>query len=523
MLKVLVTDPLNEKGVAILKKAGFDVDEKGKLSPAELAKVIGKYDVLVVRSGTKATAEVIEKADRLKLIGRAGVGLDNIDVEKATEKGIIVMNAPEGNTTSAAEHAIGMMFALARNIPRANASVKEGKWERKKFMGAELYGKTLGIVGLGRIGRRVAQMARAIGMKTLAYDPYISDQDARALDIGLVGIEGLCRKSDFVTFHIPLTDETYHLVGKKELALMRKGVRIINCARGGVLDEAALNEGIVKGKVAGAALDVYEKEPPEDSPLLMHDGVVMTPHLGASTKEAQVNVAVSLAEQIVEAFSRKIVRNAVNLPRVDAEFMEQFGGYLPLAEKMGRLLCQMEEGKVRELEISYRGEIVNSDISMVRNSVLKGFLDGRKDVSVVNAPLVMKESGIQLKERRAESAGEFSTLVTVKARGRKTHSASGTLIRKDVPRIVGIDGFPVDAVPEGILLVSFNEDKPGIMGHIGTVLGKQKVNIASMTLGRKKRGGPALTVLNLDQEISGAVVKKIEEFPAINLVKLVKL
>lgn len=522
MIKVLVTDPLEKEGIKILEKANFKVDQVGKLPPEKLSEIIGDYDVIVVRSGTKVTREVIRKGKRLKIIGRAGVGLDNIDVEEATRSGIIVMNAPEGNTISAAEHTIGMLLAVARNIPQANVSVKEKKWEKKKFMGTELYGKVLGIIGFGRIGKRVAHIAKAFGMKILCYDPYIDVNETENLGVSSVSLEGLLRQADFLTFHLPLNEETYHMIGKKEFEMMKDGVIIVNVARGGIIDEEALYEYIKKGKVKAVAIDVFEKEPPQDNKLLQLDQVIATPHLGASTKEAQVNVARNLASQIVDALTKKIVKNAVNLPTVDEKFMEKFRGYLSLGEKIGSLLNQLKTDSIRKIKIEYQGEITNYDLSLLRSYILCGILMDEKEVNLVNAPLVLKEKGILIEERRKRATGEFSTLISVEVKGKESISAAGTLIENS-PKIVKINGFSVEATPEGVLLVCYNEDKPGIMGHIGTVLGRNEINIASMTLGRKRKGGPAITVLNLDEKIDNKILKEIEEFPAINTVRLVKL
>jgi len=522
-IKILITDPFEKEGTEILKKAGFVVDEVGKVSPEKLCEIIESYDVVIVRSSTKITSDVIKKGKNLKIIGRAGVGLDNIDVEEATSSGIIVMNAPEGNTISAAEHTVGMLLSLVRNIPQANNSLKNNKWEKNKFIGTELYGKTIGIIGLGRIGKRVASIVKSLGMNVLGFDPYVSEEEARNLGISMISLEGLCRQSDFITLHIPLTEETKYLLGEKEFELMKEGVRIINCARGGVIDENALYKYLCNNKIKGVALDVFEKEPPTGSPLLQLENVIVTPHLAASTKEAQINVACDLANQIVDAFTKKIIRNAINLPCLDEKLMEKLRGYFSLGEKIGILLTQLVDDNFKEIQIEYSGEIINYDLSLLRSHILKGLLYKDKNVNVVNSPLVLKEKNIMLKEKRSKSAGEFSNLITVEVNGTKKVSASGTLIQKGEERIVKLNGFSVEAVPKGFLLICYNEDKPGIIGHIGTVLGKRKVNIASMTLGRKEKGGPAITVLNLDEGIDEDVLKEIEEFPAIDSVKLVKL
>jgi len=519
-IKVLVTDPLKEAGIKVLEKAGFEVTQVGKKKVEELLDIIEKYDVVVVRSETKITKDVIERGKNLKIIGRAGVGLDNIDVEAATAHGIIVMNAPEGNTISAAEHAIALMLSLVRNIPAANYHVKSGKWERKKFMGTELHNKTLGIIGLGRIGKRVSSIGKGFGMKIIGYDPFVEGIALREMGVTIISLDGLLKQADFISFHIPLTDQTYHMIGEKEFEMMKEGVYIINCARGGIIDEDALYKYIKKGKVKGAGLDVFEKEPPENSPLLELEQVVVTPHLGASTEEAQENVAVQLAEQIVEAITKKVVRNSANVPYLDEETMKKLRGYLSLGEKMGSFLSQMVESEIKNIVINYYGEIVHYDLTLVRYYIIMGLFKNY-GVNVVNAPLILKEKKINLRESRQETGGEFVNLITVEVSNGKSISVSGTILENKEERIVKIDGFSVDASPKGYLLVCYNEDTPGIMGHIGTVLGKEGVNIASMTLGRKKKGGPAITVLNLDQSIDKKVLNKIKEFPAINSVKLV--
>jgi D-3-phosphoglycerate dehydrogenase len=521
-VKVLITEPFENEGKEILIKEGFQVDEVGKISKEELLNIISPYDVLIVRSGTKVTREVIEKGENLKIIGRAGVGLDNIDIEAATEYGIIVMNAPEGNTISAAEHTIALIFSLARNIPIANQTLKNGKWEKKKFVGTELYGKTLGIIGLGRIGKRVANLAKGIGMKVIGYDPYVSEEEIRELGITMVNFEGVLKQADILTFHLPLTEETYHMISDKEFEIMKDGVMIVNCARGGIIDEEALVRYLKKGKVKGAALDVFEKEPIESSPLFEFENVIVTPHLGASTKEAQINVACQLATQIVEAINKKIVKNAVNFPSMDEKSLEKLRGYLSLGEKIGIFIRQLFDGEFKNIEITYSGEITNYDLSLLRANILVGLLKDEKKINAVNALLIMKEKGIKLVEKREKTGVEFTNLITVEIKNSKSVSVSGTLVRNE-GRIVKINGFSVEAVPEGVLLVCYNEDKPGIMGHIGTILGQKGINIASMTLGRKEKGGPAITVLNLDQEVDDEVLYKIKEFPAINSVRLVRI
>ncbi|MCM8803715.1 MAG: phosphoglycerate dehydrogenase [Candidatus Omnitrophica bacterium] len=520
-VRILITEPFEKEGKEILIKEGFQVDEVGKISTEELVNIISPYDVLIVRSGTKVTKEVIEKGENLKIIGRAGVGLDNIDINVATLYGIIVMNAPEGNTISAAEHAIGLIFSLARNIPIANQTLKNGKWEKKKFIGTELYGKTLGIIGLGRIGKHVAKLAKGIGMKVIGYDPYVNEEEIRELGVNIANFEGVLKMADILTFHLPLKEDTYHLISDREFELMKEGVMIVNCARGGIIDEEALLRYLKKGKIKGVALDVFEKEPIESSPLFEFENVIVTPHLGASTKEAQINVACQLATQIVEAIKKKIVKNAVNFPALDEKTQEVLRGYFSLGEKIGLFLRQLLDGELKSIEITYSGEITNYDLSLLRASILVGLLKDEKKINPINSLLIMKEKGIKLTEKREKSC-EFTNLITVEVKNSKSVSVAGTLVRNE-GRIVKIDGFSVEAVPEGNLLVCYNEDKPGIMGYIGTILGQKGINIASMTLGRKGKGGPAITVLNLDQEVDDEVLNKIKEFPAINSVRLVRI
>ena len=524
IIRILVTDPLEKEGVQILKDAGFELTESGKLAPDKLCEIIEGYDAVIVRSATKITRDVIKNGTTLKIIGRAGVGLDNIDIEAATLAGIIVMNAPEGNTISVAEHTVAMLMALARNISAADRSLKNGQWEKKKYMGTELYGKTLGIIGLGRIGRRVAAVAGSLGMKVLACDPYLDKGILDGTGITVVSLPGLLQQSDFITLHIPLSDSSRHMIGESAFESMKDGVSIINCSRGGVVDEDALYKYLSAGKVKGASIDVFEKEPPDaENPLLKMEQVIVTPHLGASTKEAQVNVAQQLAGQIVAALTEKEVQNAVNMPSLDKKSMEKLQGYLSLGEKLGILLKQMSGGDIKKIKVVYSGEIINYDLSLLRANIIIGMLKDSEKVNPVNASLILKEKGIGIEEDRRESGGEFTNLITVSVKNGREISAAGTIIREGESRIVKIDGFSVEAAPEGYLLVCYNEDKPGIMGHIGTILGEKGVNIASMTLGRSKKGGQAITVLNLDQSIDNEVLTRIEEFPAIHSVKLVRI
>jgi len=527
MLKVLISDSLSEDGITVLKKEKkIKTDVKTNLTPEELKKTIKHYDALIVRSATKVTKEVIFSARRLKVIGRAGVGIDNVDVACATRRGIIVMNAPAGNTISTAEHTMSMLLALSRNIPQAAASLKEGRWDRKKFMGVELYNKTLGIVGLGRIGAELAKRARSFGMRILTSDPFLSPERAQELKVELVELKELLTRSDHISVHVPLTDDTYHLIGKKEFALMKDGVRILNCARGGILDEKALHKAIKAGKVAGAALDVFEKEPPADSSLVKLDKVVATPHLGASTKEAQVNVAVDICRQVTDVLLGRGIRGALNLPAVEPEALEIVEPYIRLAEKLGVLQAQLIKGHIRRVKIEYSGEVLEYKTSPITLALVKGLLTPvlGNEVNYVNAFAIAKERKIEITGSKSSRVSDFTNLISVEVETDKIKSVvAGTLFAKNNPRIVKIDEFYVDLVPEGFLIITRNSDVPGIVGHIGTILGKKRINIAGMTFGRKKKGGEAITVLNVDSPISKELVSRLKRLKHIFEVKAIRL
>ena len=527
MLKVLISDSLSDDGIKILKKEKkIKVDVKTNLTPEELKKTIKDYDALIVRSATKVTKEVINSAKRLKVIGRAGVGIDNVDMASATRRGIIVMNAPAGNTISTAEHTMSMLLALSRNIPQAAASLKEGRWERKKFMGVELYNKTLGIVGLGRIGAELAKRARSFGMRILTSDPFLSPERAGELEVELVDLKELLTRSDYISVHVPLTDDTYHLIGDKEFTLMKEDVRILNCARGGIIDEKALYKAIKTGKVAGAALDVFEKEPPTDSSLVKLDKVVATPHLGASTKEAQVNVAVDICRQVADVLMGRGIRGALNLPAVEPEALEIVEPYIRLAEKLGALQAQLVKGHIRRVKIEYSGEVLEHKTSPITLALVKGLLTPvlGNEVNYVNAFAIAKERRIEITGSKSSRASDFTNLISAEVETDRIKSVvAGTLFAKNNPRIVKIDEFYVDLVPEGFLIITRNSDVPGIVGHIGTILGKKRINIAGMTFGRKKRGGEAITVLNVDSPVSEELVNRLKRLKHIFEVRAIKL
>jgi len=526
-MKVLVSDKLSEKGLEILKKAGgLVVDVKTGLTKEQIISEIPKYDGLIVRSGTKVTADVINAAKNLKVIGRAGIGVDNVDVDAASKKGIVVMNTPEGNIITTAEHAIAMMLSLARKIPQANASVKGKKWE-KGFMGVEIYNKTLGVIGLGRIGSIVASRAKGLSMNVIAYDPFISKERALNLGVELVELQDIFKRSDFISVHTPKTSETTYLIGEKEFAIMKKGVRIINCARGGIIDEKALYNAIKDKIVSGAALDVFEKEPVQpDNPLLELDEVICTPHLGASTDEAQLNVAIDVAEQIVDFFKKGQIRNAVNVPSMSAELLLKIQPYLTLGEKLGSLHAQLIEGGVKGITIKYSGDIVNLGVKPITISIVKGFLQSfvGEGVNMVNASFIAKERGIEVAETTTSEAHDFASLISVTVKTEKQEKLiEGTVFGKNDPRIVRIDEYWVEASPSGNMLIFSNVDAPGVIGKIGTILGDDKVNIAGMQLGRNKPKGNAVSIVNIDSPIPDKTLQKIRSMPNIIYAKMVKL
>lgn len=527
-MKILVSDHLSEEGIKILTEVReFKVEVKTDLKPEALKEIIKDYDALIVRSATKVTKEIINAADKLKVIGRAGVGLDNVDLEAATNRGIMVMNTPAGNTISTAEHTMSMILALSRNIPTADFSLKSGEWKRSKFIGVELYGKTLGVVGLGRIGREVAKRAASFDMKVIAYDPFLSKEVASQSGIELVDLKGLFKRSDYISVHTPLTAETRHMISEKEIALMKKGVRLVNCARGGIIDEEALLKGLESGRVAGAALDVFEKEPPDfSSALLKHKNVVVTPHLGASTEEAQVNVAIEIAESMRDCLLNKGIRNAANFPCLAAEVCQLLQPYINLGERLGMLAAQLFEGRIKELKINYTGEIIKHDLAPLTMAIVKGVLTPilQETVNYINAKSLAKERGINVLESKSEKEEDFTNLISLELDVEvKRHKVAGTLFTNNEPRIVNVDGLYVETVPQGYMLFLENWDKPGVIGSLGTLLGKNKINIAGMTFGRDKPGGKAVSALNIDSPVSAKILNEIRKLDNILSVKLVKL
>lgn len=500
-MKVLVSDNLSATGVEILKKeSGLEVDVKTGLPKEELIKIIPAYDGLIVRSATKVVAEIIEAADNLKVIGRAGIGVDNIDLDAAGKKGIIVMNAPEGNIITTAEHTMALLMSMSRNIPQARATLKNKKWAPKQFMGVELFEKTLGIVGLGRIGSIVAERAHAFHMKIVVYDPYISQERAEKLGVELVDLKDLLGRSDFLTLHTPgLAGKP--LLGKEEFDQMKPGIRIVNCARGSLIDDDALIAAVQSKQVAGAALDVYHKEPLDlDSPLLEVDEIICTPHLGASTGEAQEKVAIAICDQLIDYLKYGNVRNAVNVPSIDAETLAKIKPYLVLGEDLGSLVSQLVESPITRVEIQYNGEVSTMKMEPITIAILKGLFNRSiEGINMVNAPFIAKERGIEVQESKSNEVHEYTSTVQVQVVSEKgTRKVTGSIFGKGDSRIVQLDEFHMEAVLSKNMLVLNNMDVPGVIGNLGNILGKNNLNIAGFHLGRQKEEGKAIAIINID-------------------------
>ncbi|MEE3042227.1 MAG: phosphoglycerate dehydrogenase [Candidatus Latescibacterota bacterium] len=514
-MKVLISDKVDTGCVGILEEGGeISVDVNTDLTPVQLLEVIGDYDGLIVRSATKVTRDVLDRATRLRAIGRAGAGVDNIDSQAATRRGVVVMNTPGGNSISTAEHAVSMMMALARNIPQASHSVKGGKWDKSAFIGVEMTGKTLGVFGIGQVGREVARRAAALGMRVLAYDPPFTPEVAQSYGAQLVSAEEIWPEADFLTFHLPLTDQTRHRLSTAELAQCKDGVRVINCARGGIVDEQALLEGLASGKVGGVAIDVFEQEPPPaDSPLVAHERVICTPHLAASTTEAQVNVALQVAHQVREVLVDGVIRNAVNVPSIASDLYEKLRPWFELGECLGRVQGQLSGGDVERITVEYRGEVAGHTTSPLTSAVLKGIMESfaaEGSVNFVNAPVLAQERGIGIDELRSAEPEDYTSLISVIFQhGERRRVVSGSLFGKRDPRIVRFDDVDLDAAPEGHMLFYRNDDVPGIIGRIGTLLGSHGVNIAQLSLGRDAQGASAFTVLNVDSRISDELLQQI--------------
>lgn len=522
--RVLACDHVNEAAVDILRPVA-EVTESGPLSEAQLLEVIADYDALIVRSQTKVTETVIQRADRMKIIARAGVGVDNIDVSAATRKGIFVVNSPEGNTIAAAEHTLGLMLTLARHIPEADQALKQGAWKRNQFMGSELYQKVLGVVGLGKIGSHVAKVARAMGMQVMAYDPFVTKERAAQLDVQIAELSEVFANADFLTLHVPKTPETKHMINRTSIATMKDGVRIINCARGELIHEGDLVAALESGKVAGAALDVFSQEPLGESPLQkLGTKVVLTPHLGASTEEAQVNVALDVAREVYSVLNGQPAQNAINIPSMLPRLLNEVRPYFSLAEKLGRFIGQLQQSAITHLEITYTGELADKPTDPLKVAVMYGLLSPtlKEGVNYVNALVLAKERGINIQESRSQSQ-DYANLIRVRVDFENGSRTVAGAILGDQERIVNIDGFPINCLPSGHMLVVPHPDKPGMVGVIGDLLGKADVNISGIQLGRSAQRGPAVMVVNIDEALSTETLAQIrarEEFSATQMVLL---
>jgi len=526
-MKILVSDSLSKQGVEALEKAGFTVVVKSKMPKDELFKEIKDADGLIVRSGTKVTAELIAAAEKLKVVGRAGSGLDNVDTPAATRRGIVVMNTPGGNTVTTAEHTMSMICAMSRRIPQATASIKAGKWEKDKFMGVELYNKVLGIVGVGQIGSHLTKLAQGIGMSVIAYDPYLAPERAERMGVTMVELSELFRRADIISVHTPLTPETKGIINAQAISTMKTGVMIVNCARGGIINEGDLCEALTTKRVAAAAFDVFEEEPVKpDNPLLALDNFICTPHIGAQTTEAQENVAVGIAEQIVDYFTKGVAKGAVNIPSVPPELLPRLQPYLTVAEKLGSLQTQLCQGGIERVTVEYNGEVSTLSVAPLTIAVLKGLLTPIMEhvINYVNAPVVAKERGIEVKEVKSTDAGDFTSVIRVRVEaGKMTHVVAGTLYNKKDARLIEIDQFKVEMVPEGHMLLIHNIDRPGVIGMVGQVLGDNSINIVRMQCALEKRGGNALLIIGSDTDFPSSVLDQIKSSPNILSVKVANL
>ncbi len=520
MFRILVSDSISEEGLAPLRKAEhIEVVQK---KVAEVEDRLHEFDALLVRSATKVTEELLRKMTNLKIVGRAGVGVDNIDVEAATKHGVVVINAPNGNTISTAEHTFAMMASLVRHIPQAHVSVKSREWNRSAFVGTELYGKHLGVIGFGRIGSEVAKRARAFGMKVHVYDPFLTKERAEKIGVSVCTLDEVLALSDIITVHTPLTKETKGLLGEKNLAKTKKGVYLINCARGGIIDEQALVTFLKNGHVAGVALDVFEQEPPGDHPLLSFENVIVTPHLGASTVEAQLNVATQVAEEVLQFLEGKPVTSSINLPTLSKDIYEKIQSFYNLAKKMGIVASQYMNEPVQEITVTYAGTVADLETTYITRSLLAGFLQPRvaSTVNEVNAAMIAKERGITFGEKFSTQTHGYANCISLTVHGEnKTFTIKGTHIPNYGDRIVHFNGFSIDFAPEGYLLYIQHQDKPGMIGKVGNVLGNHQINIATMQVGRQEAGGKAIMMLSLDKPLNDALLEKLTEIEDIEMAK----
>jgi len=526
-MKVLISDNLDQSGVQIFRDTeGIEVDFKPGMSHDELKSIIGDYHALAIRSATKVTEDILEAGKQLKVVGRAGIGLDNVDIPAATKRGIVVMNTPTGNVITTAEHAISMMLSLSRNIPQGTASLRAGKWEKKKLCGRELFNKVLGVIGFGKIGSIVADRARGLKMRVIIYDPYVTPERIEKAGFECVSLENLYKRSDYITVHVPKLKDTIGFLNKDAFAQMKTGVMLINCARGGIVDEKDLYDAIKLGKIAGAALDVFTTEPPGNSPLFELEHVIGTPHLGASTQEAQENVAVAVAEQIVDYLKNGTIVNAVNVPSVTGELLKKLSPYLTLGDRLGSLQAQFCQGPLKEVIVEYAGDFQGLDMAPVTTSILKGLLTPMiKDaVNFVNANVIAKDRGIKVTETTNSSSEEYINLITVQIiTTEMTNKVSGTIVGKNEPRVVKINHFRLEMIPQGHAAIIYNDDKPGAIGSIGVTLGKHNININRMQVGQEEEGDNNIIFLRTDTPIPREVVEELRNLPLIKKVTPLEL
>jgi D-3-phosphoglycerate dehydrogenase / 2-oxoglutarate reductase len=524
-MKVLVSDPIAKEGIEILK-AQSNVDVKTGLKPEELLKIIGEYDALVVRSETKVTAEVMEAGKKLQVVARAGVGLDNVDVKAATQKGIVVVYSPTGNTISACEHTMALMLSLSRHVPQANAKLKQNLWQRSEFTGTELRNKTLGVIGLGNVGSEVARRSQAFNMKILAYDPMVSEEFAKNLDIQLAPLEKIFKEADFITLHIPLNEATKGIIGPKEFAMMKPSVRIINCARGGLIDEQELYDAVESGKIAGAAVDVFSKEPATDNILLKSDKIIVTPHLGASTAEAQVGVAIDAAEQVLAVLRGEPAKYAINAPQISAELMKQIGPFIKVAATLGKLGGQLMEGQIKNVEILYCGELSAYDSTPLKASIIGGLLEesAEERINMVNYANVAARRGIKITEKKEAACENYPSSIDVAVTTDKgVTKVAGTVLRGET-HVTRIDDYFTDIMPSGrYFLFADHRDRPGMIGAMGMITGRADVNISAMMLARQAPRGRAMVILSLDEPLPEKYRKEMESLPEVNNVRVVQI
>lgn len=525
-MKILIADPLSDRAVDILKSAKLGADVKTGLKGEELQAIIGDYDALVVRSATKVTKDIIDKGNKLRIIGRAGIGVDNVDVGAATEKGIVVMNTPQGNALAAAEHSIALMFAAARKIAFADRMMKQGRWEKKAGVGIEIYEKTIGVIGIGNIGSLVAEKALALGMRVLAYDLYVSKEFAESKGIALVDFDTLLRESDFIAIHVPLVKETKHMINKDAIAKMKKGVIIINVARGAIVNDKDLLEALESGHVACAALDVFDPEPPApDNPIVLSDKTVCTPHLGASTMEAQDKVAIDIANQIVDFFQNGVIKNSVNAPSVSLEATKQIAPFLKLSENLATMASGITDFPIREIEIQYMGDISRVDTKVLTQGIIKSILALQLEgVNYVNAPIIAKKREIRVKETKRGEHEDFTSLLTIIVKGEQNqNTVQGTLFGRKEPRLIKVNNIYLESDLKGHMLFVYNHDKPGVIAGIGNVFFIRGINIAGMHFGRESVGGLAISLLDLDREAEDNVIREVQSLPNIVSAKRIEL